>query len=74
MVIRFGAIWNYGEVARFFSKIPAEDVHYLTEAPGSRPGCRIFEIAFDRTMDLPRIVAARVSVQRTETAEAPTEA
>jgi hypothetical protein len=47
--LRFGAIFNYEEVRRFFMKVPVDGLHYLRELSESNPHRHVIEMEFDRT-------------------------
>jgi hypothetical protein len=61
VTLRFGAIINYEEVQRFFTKVRNDGLHYLRELRESSPQRHIIEMEFDRTADRIRIIAGKVS-------------
>ena len=61
VTLRFGAIVNYEEVQRFFTRVRNDGLHYLRELRESSPRRHIIEMEFDRTEDRIRIIAGKVS-------------
>jgi len=61
VTLRFGAIANYEEVQRFFTKVRNDGLHYLRESSKSNPRRHVIEMEFDRSGDRIAIIAGRVA-------------
>ena len=61
VTLRLGAIVNYEEVQRFFTKVRTDGLHYLRELRESNPRRHVIEMEFDRSDDRITIIAGKVS-------------
>jgi hypothetical protein len=59
--LRFGAIFNYEEVRRFFMRVPLDALDYLRELSESNPRRHVIEMELDRTGERIRIISGKVS-------------
>jgi hypothetical protein len=64
VMVRFGGISNYEEVVQAFKGLNTnESLHYLRDAPASKPTKRLVDMEFDRTEQRIRIIASHVQEQ-----------